>query len=230
MGLLIGLSMDQGKSVKGDPIFWLKQSYINAIQKSGGIPLPLPSIFEESVLDHYIQMVSALVITGGDFDIDPSHYKEKNKGKVRAIHEERTLFEMKMVRLAKSKKIPVLGICGGAQLINVAFGGTLLQHVDSHEGVFHKILIKSGSLLQNFLSLNKKSNAVVNSRHHQAIEKVAPGFEASAHSEDGMIEAIEPSQKDCFFLGVQWHPEEMIEKNAEQKNLFLRLLEEAKKQ
>ena len=222
--------MDQGKSHKNDPIFWLRQDYIFALEQAGAIPLPLPSTQEGKILKHYFNIISGLMITGGDFDINPIHYGERNQGKVREVQEDRTSFEKNMVLLAKKQNLPTLGICGGAQLMNIAFGGTLVQHLDGHEGIYHPLKIQPSSFLQKLFQLKKnQNNVLVNSRHHQAIKKVAKDFKVSAYSEDNVIEAIEyKDSKKLFFVGVQWHPESMIKDHEEQRNLLLQFVKAAK--
>lgn len=218
---LIGITLDAQTPGKYSAMPWyaLRQNYSEAILKAGGIPLPLPHHLE--LVDQYAQMIDAVLITGGDFDIPPHLYgADEIHPKTAPTAPGRTDFEWKIVEAILAQDKPALGICGGMQLINVTLGGTLIQHIpDALETTIpheqpaprtepcHEVLIQPNTKLH---ALAKADMAHVNSAHHQAIDKVAPGLIINAHAHDGIIEGIE-CPKRAFCLGVQWHPEYHID-------------------
>ena len=165
---------------------------------------------------YYFDLIDGILITGGDFDIDPQIYGEKKDKSIVRIDKPRTNFEIKMARLALKKNKPILGICGGQQLLNVALNGSLIQHIDKtnikHEQsqprnkFSHKVQI---SLKSKLYKIVKKKEFRVNSAHHQAIKKIGKNLNINAIAEDGIIEGIELDNHK-FFLGIQWHPEFFI--------------------
>lgn len=183
----------------------VERVYTDGIANAGGMPVLLMS--SPSTLDDALGMVDALVLTGGA-DVDPIHY-----GHGRALHTgdsdpERDHFEINLVRRAIDLGIPTLAICRGHQLVNVALGGHLHQHVEGHEGNeqpatgFHSIEICPGTMLRHVLA---KDRAEVNSLHHQAVAEPGESLVVTARSTDGHIEATEHAERPL--LSVQWHPE-----------------------
>ena len=159
--------------------------------------------------------LDGLVLTGG-LDVDPARYGEASHPKVKRVDPERDAFELRLLSEALERDLPVLAICRGHQLLNVAFGGSLLQHIegDSHRAHYetdgypsrwHDVRIEPGSKLFELLQAEEPA---VNSRHHQAVtpEGLAPALRAVAISPDGLVEAVE-SREHRWVLGVQWHPE-----------------------
>ena len=213
---IIGISVDTGfkKTYSQFPWYALRINYITSIIQSNGIPLMLPS--NPKLANNYFNLVDGILLTGGDFDIDPKLYGEKRKKKVTLLDKPRTNFEMKMAKMAIKKNKPILGICGGQQLLNVALKGSLIQHIKKtkikHEQTqprnksSHKVKINIKSKLFKIL---KKKEFKVNSAHHQAIKKVGNNLDINAVADDGIIEGIE-LKKHKFFLGIQWHPEFFI--------------------
>ena len=213
---VIGVSIDTGfkKTYSQFPWYALRINYITSIVKSNGIPLMLPS--NPQLANNYFNLVDGILLTGGDFDIDPKIYGEKRKKNVTLLDKPRTSFEMKMARMAIKKNKPILGICGGQQLLNVALKGSLIQHIEKtkikHEQIqprnkpSHKVKINIKSKL---FKIVKKQEFKVNSAHHQAIKEVGKNLDVNAIAEDGIIEGIE-LKKHKFFLGIQWHPEFFI--------------------
>ena len=213
---IIGISMDTGikKTYSSYPWFAIRDDYINSIINSNGLPLMLPS--KPNLADHYFNLIDGVVITGGDFDIDPKLYGEKKSKNVGRVDKPRTDFELKIARLALKKNKPILGICGGQQLLNVALNGSLIQHITKtnikHEQVqprnkvTHKVQVNLKSKLYKIV---KKKEFRVNSAHHQAIKKIGKNLNINAIAEDGIIEGIE-SKNHKFFIGIQWHPEFLI--------------------
>lgn len=199
------------------PFDYLKRSYYLAIEKAGGVPVLLPNLKDLSLIDNFLELLDGLLISGG-YDIEPRYYGEKLEHKSVKLTPDRDKFELALVKKARKREIPILGICRGHQLINVAFGGTLYQDLSLRkEKTFdhkygkvldyqkkHRVIIKEGSKL---FSLLGKNEIEVNTSHHQLVKKVAPGFMATAWSrEDGAIEALE-SKDDSYLISVQWHPE-----------------------
>ena len=146
---------------------------------------------------------------------------------------ERDVFELALAELLKKDTRPVLGICRGAQLLNVAFGGTLYQHIDGHRQDERGALnlraaaVTEGTLLRE---LAGESEIKTNSFHHQAVKDVAPGFTVAARADDGTVEAIEPTERtERFILAVQWHPEYFYKTDKCANNIFKAFVEAAKK-
>lgn len=176
--------------------------------------LPLPHDVEK--VNDYLELIDGLMITGGAFDVSPELYGQSEKHDSVITKDNRTKFEFAITRGAIERGIPVLGICGGEQLLNVVLGGTLIQHIpdsiknpleheqkNPRDEAGHNIEIKAGSLLAKIVGKNQME---VNTAHHQAVDKVAPGLVVNATTSDGVIEGIElPAHPFC--LGVQWHPE-----------------------
>ena len=204
------------------PKYDLKAAYADAVSRAGGLPFILPYSEDRALIDQYLDRVSGLLITGGAFDIPPEAYGETPKAGLGELKPGRTHFELAVLRVALQRKIPVLGICGGMQLLNVAFGGSLVQdigteianakpHEQKHDRTQpqHPIEVVDHSVLAE--CVGGKGQLMVNSTHHQAVKAVGQGLMASAHAPDGVVEAIEIQAKDQFVLGVQWHPELMID-------------------
>ena len=213
---IIGISMDTGikKTYSSYPWFAIRDDYINSIINSNGLPLMLPS--KPNLVDHYFKLIDGILITGGDFDIDPKLYGEKKGKNVVRVDKPRTDFEIKIARLALKKNKPILGICGGQQLLNVSLNGSLIQHITKttikHEQtqprnkVSHKVQVNLKSKLYEIV---KKKEFRVNSAHHQAIKKIGKNLVINAIAKDWIVEGIE-SKKHKFFLGIQSHPEFLI--------------------
>ena len=168
----------------------------------------------------YVAGLDGLIVTGGAFDVDPSLFGAATRHPSVVTKERRTDFELAVTRAALTRDLPLLGICGGQQLLNVVFGGSLIQHIPeaiadalAHEQPNdrgepgHEVEILAGSMLHGICGTTRMA---VNSAHHQAVEKPGEGLVVSARAPDGVIEAIEaPEQRFC--LGVQWHPEYKVD-------------------
>jgi putative glutamine amidotransferase len=196
------------------PWYALRQNYAESISRAGGVPVMLAHA-PERVAD-YLGLIDALVITGGHFDVDPAMFGATATHPTVKLKTARTAFEFAIVKGALERDIPILGICGGEQLLNVALGGTLVQHIPdevpdalAHEQTnprdqpSHTVSIKAGTRLRALVGADQLA---VNSAHHQAVKDVAPGLTVNATATDGVIEGIEDSRR-RFCLGVQWHPE-----------------------
>ena len=177
----------------------------------------------ERQIDKIANLVDGMIFTGGD-DIDPSLFGQKRHVTVKDVEPARRVkFDMNLIKKLVKQEKPVLGICLGAQEMNIVFGGDVMQDIDSEipssninhrcsaTRNCHSIKIKENSLLEKIL---KKKHIDVNSRHHQAVGKIADNFHATAVAQDGVVEAIECKTCKNFTLGVQWHPEFLIDKNS----------------
>lgn len=193
-------------------------SYVNAIVKAGGVPLVLPVVVE--LIDEFLEAVDGLLLSGGG-DIDSQFYNEKPSKWLKNVNPLRDSFELELVRRATRMKIPILGICRGIQVINVALGGTLIQDIKSEirssivhdltkvsdDFKAHSVKIDPNSKLAQILGVRELT---VNSFHHQAIKRLGKGLKAVARAPDGVIEAVE-STSHGYVVGVQWHPERMLD-------------------
>lgn len=216
---LIGITMDHEveQTYSKFPWYALRDNYAGSVAASGGIPFPLAH--ELDLADDYLDMIDGLIITGGAFDVSPQMYGADITSDTVSLKDRRTRFEYDMTNKAIKRQMPVFGICGGEQLLNVVCGGTLIQHIpDSVKSTIeheqpnprneagHSITILTGSKLSKIIG---KSKAMVNSAHHQAVDKIGVDMMVSAIAPDGVIEAIELNQHP-FCIGVQWHPEFFI--------------------
>jgi putative glutamine amidotransferase len=193
----------------------LRQDYVRSVERAGGLPLVLAPGRPEDVPD-YLDRVDALLLSGGS-DVDPALYGRPPHPKLGHVVRERDDFELSLCREALRRDLPVLAICRGQQVLNVATGGTLVQDLPSEIGsmedhdprrerwqVAHEVKITPGTLLRQVLGRDMVS---VNSFHHQAVEDLGRGLVVSARSiEDQVIEGIEMRDRH-FVVGVQWHPE-----------------------
>ena len=223
---LIGITLDSEApgGYSKFPWYALRQNYCDAIADAGGMPVLLPHGAQGAA---YAERIQGLVVSGGDFDVDPALFGDAAKHLTVKTKEGRTDFEIEVTRAALGRNLPVLGICGGQQLLNVILGGTLIQHIPdtvvdalAHEQPNprnepgHSVRIMADTLLHRVVGA---LDLAVNSAHHQAAREVGPGVIVDALAPDGVIEGIEdPRYRFC--LGVQWHPEFVL--SAGDRRLF----------
>ena len=197
----------------------LTAAYVTALESAGLIPLIVPPLSRASAAAVILDSVSGLVLTGGE-DVDPARYGEKRHEKIRSINAARDATEIALIEEAKARGKPILAICRGIQILNVALGGTLVQDIPSQldtkiahdedsprNSRSHDISIEPGSLIAKAVGTE---HCTVNSFHHQSVKRVADGMRVTARSPDGVIEGLE-SADDWWVIAVQWHPEEMTD-------------------
>ncbi len=217
---IIGITVDEGSESTYSKFPWyaIRKNYAESIDKAGGISIFLPQ--NEKKIPNYLEIIDALIVTGGDFDIDPKFYGQKiNSSKIK-LKNKRTNFEYKITKKAIKRNLPILGICGGQQLLNVVLGGSLIQHIpdkiktrieheqkNSRDEPSHKVTIKKGTQLHK---ITKVESMFVNSAHHQAVDKLGKGLIVNSFTEDGIIEGFEHPDLN-FCIGIQWHPEFLID-------------------
>lgn len=213
---LIGITLDseQPGGYSNLPWYALRENYSQSIVQAGGLPVALPHEPEQA--EAYLDQIDGVVITGGAFDVDPTIFGAADRHPTVTTKDRRTDFELAIARGAVVRDTPVLGICGGQQLLHVALGGALIQHIpDEIENALaheqpnprdepgHPVAITKGTLLHKIVNTDELQ---VNSAHHQAAKGAPQGVVINAIAPDGVIEGIEaPGQRFC--LGVQWHPE-----------------------
>lgn len=198
----------------------LAMSYVEAIENAGIIPLVVPPLASTESASAILSAVDGLLLTGGE-DVNPSRFGAKPHPKLKTVHDARDAMEIALVREAQKRHTPVLAICRGIQVLNVALGGTLIQDIgaecpgslDHDDGSprksrTHEISVVPGSLTARALGTTR---CAVNSLHHQAVKEVGPDLRVSATSTDGIIEGLEAKDPDWWMLAVQWHPEEMTD-------------------
>ncbi len=234
----ITLSEAEGSDVNRWPLRrgfdYIKQQYYQAILKSGGIPILLANVEQRYAIKSFLESIDGLLITGGP-DLHPKHFNQKPHKKLSRTTEARDRFELEAIKIALRINLPILGICRGHQALNVAFGGTLHQdlscipakkvaHADPHQTgkVFHRVKIEKGSRLHDIIG---RTAIQTNSSHHQAIDKLGDGLQASAFAPDGIIEGIEHPGFNLV-LSVQWHPESIYGR-THSKKLFNAFVTEA---
>jgi len=214
---LIGLTLDSeppGKYSKTHPWYAIRENYCDAVAAAGGLALLLPH--EPDRAEEYLAVLDGLIVTGGAFDVDPALFGAATTHPAVTTKKRRTAFELAMTRGAVAADRAVLGICGGMQLLNVALGGTLLQHIpDEWPGALqheqpnprtepgHTIKVEPGTLLHRVTRMDEMP---VNSAHHQAVKAVGSGLVVDARAPDGIVEGVEDPRR-RFVLGVEWHPE-----------------------
>ncbi len=241
---IIGVTPDYNAGDRKDmggkhPTYFLRARYLNAVEEAGGIPFILPLMNKPLAWKQILSRVDGLLITGSGSDLSPELYGEKQHYPFKRMSEERASLELGLAKLAYKNEVPTLGICGGMQSITVALGGTLFQDINSqmtttipHQPPWsatraaHAIHIVPQSLLYRIVG---KVKIRVNSSHHQSVKDVPRSLTTTAVSPDGVIEAIEATDKP-FLLGVQWHPEFLHDRDPLQLRIFQALILASRKQ
>jgi len=218
-------------------VAWPKADYLTSLERAGASVRELNP--DTDALPAALDGCDGVLLTGGE-DVDPKEYGEQDTHPTVYLAPERDRYELALARQALSRDLPLLAICRGAQVLNVAAGGTLVQDIPSHRPTelshsvtfpknrtVHDIVVKPNTCLSVLLGgeLHQDGRVAVNSRHHQSVKDAAPGFVVSAAAPDGVVEAIEkPDARFC--IGVQWHPENFWE-SGEFSSLFEGLVKAA---
>ncbi len=233
---LIGIPCHAGlREGSGRPIYCNNRSYVHAVESAGGIPVLIPLLNDLSALDSLLTRMDGLLMPGG-IDVQPHLYSEDPHPLLGEVDPALDELELTLARWALNQNIPVMGICRGMQLLNVALGGSLYQDVNYQvEGtmrhmyrdvprnqLIHKVTVEQGTLLEKIF---EKREFGVNSIHHQSVKTPGKGVKISARSlEDDVVEGIEAADY-RFVVAVQWHPEELYEFEPACANLFAALIE-----
>jgi len=197
--------------------------YYQALLSAGALPVVVPIVDDPGALTEYLNRLDGFLFTGGE-DIPPRAYGQQKHPATVEVHPRRFATDRLLAELVLQREIPVLAICMGMQLINVVYGGTLIQDIqtdirhapiDQGNDSHHSIVLEKENLLHQIASATEIE---VNSAHHQAVEKLAPGLQVLARAPDGIVEAVQMTDRE-FFLGVQWHPERIVQR-PEQLRLF----------
>lgn|GEM_PF-228902 len=228
---LIGVTMGREKSQRffGLSLYIMNQTYVRTLENLGALPIMIPLNMAEATLQGIFARLDGLFLPGGE-DIDPANYGNDRHPLLGATDKERDRTELIMTRWALAEGMPVLGVCRGVQMINVACGGTLTQDIHSEQPelakhdyfppsferfrISHRIDIEADSLLAHAMGQVHE----VNSMHHQAIERIGYGLRVVARADDGLPEALEAPELP-FVVGVQWHPEELAKTDQMNANL-----------
>lgn len=227
IGVSCGRREDQSQA-------FINVAYLEAVAAAGGIPVVLPPLEPgpsepAQVAAAMLARVDGVLLSGGD-DVDPQRFGQEPDPRLGWVDPDRDGLELALAQEALRLRRPLLAICRGIQVLNVAAGGDLHQDLGSVARLqhsqraprwhaSHRVTVRPGSLLARLLHAGK-GDVPVNSFHHQAVRQVAPGFRAVAEASDGVVEAIELDGEGHFCLGVQWHPEHMVGRWPVQRGLF----------
>ncbi|MDE6861602.1 MAG: gamma-glutamyl-gamma-aminobutyrate hydrolase family protein [Alistipes sp.] len=226
-----------GISVNDEARNSVRHPYTRAVELCGGLPVIIPMTDNTEILAELLSLIDGLILIGGD-DIDPAYWNEPHHPRLGDLDTLRDVYDMRLLYMAERARMPILGICHGEQIVNVAFGGTLWQDLPSQRSVehrqkakdslgFHDVRLIEGSRIAAIMGCETYKT---NSFHHQAVRRVADGFRATGISGDGTVEVIEPIDNRPI-LCVQFHPEISIVRhgNYDMRAIFGWLMDEARK-
>ena len=229
---LIGIGSDISVTPGKRDRAFVYTTYVDSLRRAGAIPVLIPPQPENA--REIVEELDGLVLAGGD-DCDPAIYGEEKHPTVEPMDARRQEGDLTLAKIARERGIPTLGICLGVQVMNIAAGGTLVQDIDSQmqteiehvsepeDRARHDVLIENDTRLASILG-NREIN--VNSSHHQAIKKIGDGLRVTAQAPDGIVEGLE-DPKHPFYVGVQWHPEDMPREESASK-IFRAFVEAAR--
>ena len=225
---LIGITTRNGKDSDGHPTVTLQHSYVNAITQAGGVAIPIPSVLpEENFLQLYSQLDGILFSGGGDISLD--YFDGSDHPRIDGIDEARDTTELALMRAAANDEKPILGICRGAQVMNVALGGTLYTHIidqlpgaidHDYPGNMRKVIVHPVNVDETTHAAEVFGETLlqVNSLHHQGLKDIASPLRAAGYAPDGLVEIVEIPDHP-FAVAVQWHPEWLTDQKST-RNLF----------
>lgn len=216
---------------------YVNAAYLDAVQQAGGVPVLLPPQLGPAARDDLFARLDGLLLTGGG-DIDPARFGEPPHPTLDDVSPARDALELALGRRALEDGVPILAICRGLQVLNVALGGSLHQDIASDPGspiahrqqepreqATHQVKVQAGSRLAGVLGTLEVD---VNSLHHQAVNRLGDGLRAVAAAPDGIVEGAEMAGGPPFVLGVQWHPEDLVDRDPAARNLFAALVAAAR--
>jgi anthranilate synthase component II len=229
IGISSNVMVEKGGLFPGYKINYINKDYVDSVIASGGTPLILAFSTDIELIRIQVDMLDGMILSGGH-DVFPPNYGEEPRPKLEEVFPDRDSYDFMLLEEAKKRRIPILGICRGAQVINAYEGGTLYQdlsymnneelykHSQGHDPRIktHAVNVERDSVLYKAFG---EEQARVNSFHHQAIKEVAPDYKVTVKAGDGVIEAIE-SKSYPFLVGVQWHPEMLIKDHEDMRRLF----------
>jgi putative glutamine amidotransferase len=238
----VGITCLDDRPAQGQhaPRFGQSQAYVHAVARAGAAPLLIPPLADKALLRTLYELLDGLLLSGGE-DVDPAYYGEPRHEKCVLVSHDRDETELTLVRWAVDDEKPLLAICRGIQVLNVALGGSLYQDIqaqvpgadkhDWHPGyprdrLSHTAIVAPQTRLAQILGPLDSPCPLyrVNSLHHQAIKDVAPGLIVAARAPDKIVEAVE-AEGHPFAIGVQWHPEELANDDAQAQRIFGALVE-----
>jgi putative glutamine amidotransferase len=220
---------------------YVNAAYLNAIQQAGGVPVPVPPQLSAAARDEILKRVHGVLLTGGG-DVDPTRFGETPHPTTSEVSTARDTLEIDLTQRAIDRRVPLLAVCRGLQVLNVALGGSLHQDIPSDPGSpldhsqaglqgkarhipTHQVKVRDGSRLAGILGALEVD---VNSFHHQAIKRLGRGLADVAWAPDSIVEGVELVDGGQFVVGVQWHPEELVGNDRAAFNLFAALVERAR--
>ncbi len=232
---LIGIPCASTLRAKYPTRFYVKRTYCDAVGAAGGAPILIPLLDGEERLLDVFHHLDGLLLSGGG-DVRPQHFGQPRLAKLIEVDTARDRTELMLTRRAVREKLPILAICRGVQMLNVALGGTLYQDIAeqvpnalrhrfssdyARNYLAHEVVVEPGTCLADVMG---DRPVQVNSFHHQAARDVGQGLRIAGRAPDGVIEALE-GQDDHFVLGVQWHPEDLYQDDSRMLEVFQRFVE-----
>jgi putative glutamine amidotransferase len=221
--------------------FYLARHYSEAVHAAGGAPVHVSLIPDASYISAVMRDLDGILLPGSDSDVDPIRYRHEPHPALGSVHPIKDETDLLVLDEVETRRLPLLAICYGMQILNVARGGTLIQdiasqipHAIKHEQgaprdrASHRVKLLEGSLLATLAAESKTDSPVVNSHHHQAIETVGKDLVATAWTSDGLVEALEDPRSDRFATAIQWHPELGWRSDQFSQLLFSRFVSEAR--
>ena len=231
IGISSSVIVDDSGNFAGYKRAYVNKDYVDAVVRAGGVPLIIPFTTDKEVIISQVQVIDALILSGGH-DVSPYNYGQEPNPKLGETFPQRDQFDFQLIQYAMEENKPILGICRGIQIINTYFGGSLYQDLSDFENKVimhnqaknpqlptHTVTIERNSKL---FEIFKEEKLLTNSFHHQAVKEVGKGLAVTARTSDGIIEAIEHRDYP-FLIAIQWHPE-MLHKSVAKMNLIFSAL------